>query len=545
MKRFTLLLVLILLSLSVYVLLRCNKSKDPQTAKAEKANTLKSGSFVRPPIPEADIPYSHYTINAESGDTIEHPSGSTIVFPANAFVDANGKIITGKVDVRYREFPDPAAMIVSGIPMRYDSAGKTYQFESSGMCDIRADQNGKGLGVNPKRKPRINMVSANADESFNLYVLDTSTGKWIPKGKPVVFVPQQTKLTVVSPQPIARETPLIKPEKPKGNMPIVQVLIDTSSFKELGVYDNMRFQIDENEKSFNPQDADVEWEDVSLAKTSELGHYRILFKKGSRHANYAVHPVFEGKDYDKALKTFEKLMATQQSKDVSRKQKLADDKAAYEKMKKQNEAIEKENKIIAANNKIIEQRNREAIEEKKRVEEENKEIRNINAFNKKYVSLYNSFVAENFGIWNCDRGEPVENYQKVPAEYFDNGNKKLDPELVFLVYRDINTCVSSGYVDTINIADKGEQMLFAVTNDAIGYISPDAFANAIKKTPKNKVHVSLTMFSKGSVKDYKTFIRSKMKWKTKSALQNALLDILSVGALPYNDSRLTVLANRP
>jgi len=353
MKRFTLLVILILISLSTYMLVRCNRSNDVASIKSSSSNTNSTGSFVRPPIPEADIPYSVYTINADSGGIIEHPSGSTIVFPANAFVDAKGKLVNGKVNVRYREFPDPASMIVSGIPMQYDSAGTHYQFESSGMCDIRADQNGATLGVNPKSMPRINMISYNADESFNLYMLDTATGKWIPKGKPVVFVPQQTKVEVVSPTAVAPETPLIKPEQPKGNMPIVQVLIDKSSFKELGVYDNMKFQIDDNETSFKPEDSNVEWEDVSLNHTKKAGHYTILFKKGERQVKYAVHPVFEGEDYDRALQKFQKLLRIQNENEEKRKKTLAKNKADDEARKKNNATMEFENKVISVQNIIV------------------------------------------------------------------------------------------------------------------------------------------------------------------------------------------------
>lgn len=42
------------------------------------------------------------------------------------------------VKITYREFADPIDFFVSGIPMEYDSAGRKYNFESSGMCEINA-----------------------------------------------------------------------------------------------------------------------------------------------------------------------------------------------------------------------------------------------------------------------------------------------------------------------------------------------------------------------------------------------------------------------
>jgi hypothetical protein len=212
-------------------------------------------------------------------------------------------------------------------------------------------------------------------------------------------------------------------------------------------------------------------------------------------------------------------------------------------MKKQNEAIEKENKIIAAQNAIVEEKNRKAIEEKNKVEEENKEIRAENEFNKKYASFNNSFVAENFGFWNCDRGQPLQSFDELVTEYIDEKKQKISPELIFMVYRDINTCISSSVVDTIKISKKGEQMLFAIVDNGIGFISADNFESALQHQQNNKISIQLTIVKKDNVKDYKAFIRSKMKWKTKSALQNALEDILSVDAIPFNDNRLARLAN--
>lgn len=86
-------------------------------------------SFISPPVASADIPNAVYVLNAQSDSTIQYPSGSKIHVPANAFLDKNGKVVTGKVDLRYREFKKASDVFVAGIPMTYDSAGEQFHFE--------------------------------------------------------------------------------------------------------------------------------------------------------------------------------------------------------------------------------------------------------------------------------------------------------------------------------------------------------------------------------------------------------------------------------
>ncbi|HRD40305.1 MAG TPA: hypothetical protein PLC65_16880, partial [Bacteroidia bacterium] len=68
---------------------------------------------------------------------------SKIKVPQNAFVNKAGPDIIGDVEIQYREMHDQADIIASGIPMTYDSAGTKYHFESAGMFDIKASQNGE------------------------------------------------------------------------------------------------------------------------------------------------------------------------------------------------------------------------------------------------------------------------------------------------------------------------------------------------------------------------------------------------------------------
>jgi hypothetical protein len=72
-----------------------------------------------------------------------------LYFPPQSLLDDKGKVITGKVTIRFREFADALDQYLAGIPMTYDSAGKKSQFVSSAMCEIKAEKDGLPVHVNP------------------------------------------------------------------------------------------------------------------------------------------------------------------------------------------------------------------------------------------------------------------------------------------------------------------------------------------------------------------------------------------------------------
>jgi len=88
-----------------------------------------------------------FTINAAKDTVIETKGGIVMAIPANNFLDENGNIVEGKVDLTVKEALDPAAMINGGLSTR--SGDKLL--ESGGMffTDVRKD--GKILKINPAK----------------------------------------------------------------------------------------------------------------------------------------------------------------------------------------------------------------------------------------------------------------------------------------------------------------------------------------------------------------------------------------------------------
>jgi hypothetical protein len=139
--------------------------------------------IIKKPFKNLDVEFQKYSINAEKGAKVTAISGSYIEFPPNAFVDKNGELIKGMVEISFREFDNSLDLFISGIPMQYDTLGSIYTFESAAMCEINATQDKINLFVNPNATPVVHLITKNDDTQHNLYYLDSVQKKWIPKGK--------------------------------------------------------------------------------------------------------------------------------------------------------------------------------------------------------------------------------------------------------------------------------------------------------------------------------------------------------------------------
>jgi len=142
---------------------------------AVRQHSLSAGEVAdyNPPLEKVKITASLYSVNSDEATTITFKTGSVIKIPAKAFVDKSGRPVSGKVDVTYREMNDPIDFFLSGIPMNYDSAGMHYTFESAGMLEIHASQQGKELEVNPEKELAIALASHQSEKRFNLYHFNT------------------------------------------------------------------------------------------------------------------------------------------------------------------------------------------------------------------------------------------------------------------------------------------------------------------------------------------------------------------------------------
>ena len=295
----------VIAGICTFLVLTKNTEK-PLATKTESSEVQSAEAFIKAPIPGQETPYTLYHISSKNGGVIQYVTGSSITIPENAFYNENGKPVNDSVVIKYREFHDPLSIFLSGIPMKYDSAGITRTLESAGMLEILAFDGGEKLKLNEKSSIQIKMASLNDDTRFNLYELDTVQKNWLFKGKDKVVtitssLPKPTK-------PILKENKtetaeLTKPSLADPQKFTFKIAYDKTEFPELEVYENVLFEVVDN--TFKPAYYKINWNKISLYAGNEKGFYVIKLKKADTTISVTAKPVFEEQDYKAALTKFE------------------------------------------------------------------------------------------------------------------------------------------------------------------------------------------------------------------------------------------------
>jgi hypothetical protein len=437
-------------------------------------DTIQKSEFISPPIPSLNIKDSCYKVDAMLGDTIKHSSGTKIIIPANAFVDDNGKIVAGEVEIKYREFHNQADIFFSGIPMEYDSGATKFQLESAGMCEIKGYQNNKAVFVNKQKSLVVNMPSNYAGAGYNMYYLDTIKKNWAFTGKDSInnslaeeaekyFLENKDEkkselvkcaVNYISAKKEVKKTENMMPAEPKMASPNKEsfaIEVDESEFPEIAVYKDVLFEISDNKK-INKADTDIEWNDVVLKKLNTKGNYFVKFICETKSTEFNVIPVFEGKSYDEAKKIFEKKFTSYQSKledkrederraEIKLKEELAKQKIEQEKLLKEyaaqriKDSLEYLKQVEIAKveaEKYAKEEAERLAEYKKQMEEE---IRKADVLTK----VTRTFQINGFGIINCDNPKVYPTEISVVASFITAESKNLKFSNIYLVDKNKNT----------------------------------------------------------------------------------------------------------
>lgn len=143
---------------AITTLTSCKKNNDaPQYARAEafwQSNTIPTQSF---------------TGNAATGFTITGNKGTRVQFPANAFVDGSGNIVSGHVQVTLKEVLSKKDVLLSGVWT--ESNGQLL--ESGGELLVQAKQDGQELNINPAlgdKGIQVEVPKVMNDQDMGLFV---------------------------------------------------------------------------------------------------------------------------------------------------------------------------------------------------------------------------------------------------------------------------------------------------------------------------------------------------------------------------------------
>ncbi len=133
------------------------------------------------------VPFNTSVIDASlGGDVVTVDSKSTLHFAPNSLVDENGNTVNGKVEIRYREYRNSAQTAYSQIPMNYVENNETYNFNSAGMFEVRAYQNGEVVNVKPGNSFKVDYNVTNKVDSCYFFAMNDETRIW-RKLEPIKF----------------------------------------------------------------------------------------------------------------------------------------------------------------------------------------------------------------------------------------------------------------------------------------------------------------------------------------------------------------------
>jgi len=495
--------------------------------------------FVQAPVELAKPQFASYKINANQGGVYEYRSGSRVVIPAAAFVNDKGEFIEGEIEIKYREFHDFVDFFLSGIPMTYDSAGTTYTLESAGMMEIYAEKDGQKVKMAPGKTIDVELVSAinapahlNVPPDYNIYKLDSEKRNWIYQNiDEMELIKEKEELVLDKKDPFydikkthadklslleikeanelakidATQPKPIEPLKPKKATKsdhvfaldfndLTQAIDDrflsdsekneaAQAEKDLAnlyrEYEQMLWQIS-SKSNISPTRFAQQYNEVdgiSIKKVNSRD-YEFTLINGSSATKVIVNPVLTGRDYEKAMETFnQKFNAFSQEMETR-------------------EAILKEKKEAV----------RERIAEERRLEEEDYQNRlamlqkgqndhqAIDHIIKRRV--VNRFKATEMGIWNCDRPIPPSE-QRFRANFVDKSGKQFNNRTAYLVDKSRNT-VKRFYTTEktpLNFNKNSENLLWLLTEEnKIAVFRPEDFKRI--NQPKGSYNFELTVIDK-------------------------------------------------
>lgn len=308
------------------------------------ASIAKEATFERiKPILDMAVGCQSDVFEAVAGAQINYASGAKVIVPTNAFVDASGNPVQGKVKLEFSEINDAASVIASGLPMCIEEKGKIGYFESGGMFEIKAKQNGQQLRLADGKQIEIQTMSDKAG-SFNFYQYNDTSGKWVEQNQTALSANSQpsapvdnsvTNFTTNSPLLFVGSEPK-KPIKASSEDPVFDLNVDNVDQFGMKNWESIMWKfadhsITQDEK--NDWLFSRKWKKIHIAKVdnnsgvctiiaSRLVKEEYLDKKTgevkkkyvTREKSAQVTPVLFGNGYKEALKSYDKAVVAHKQK---------------------------------------------------------------------------------------------------------------------------------------------------------------------------------------------------------------------------------------
>lgn len=286
-------------------------------ASAKTTDNPTSGKFsyvaVAPPLQGVDVPFKKLTVNATNGGVLRLENGTKINVPANAFTNAAGQIVSGDVELQYREFHDAADLLASGIIMHDPETGVYMQ--TAGMFELVGNQGGEAVNIAEGKTVNVDMASyVNDGTEFDFFYLKKDEAKWDKLGtcpaKP--NLEKEAAIKRVQERMAQNTKPIAISKSQKGNF-VFNLDVDYDAFPELKAFSGVIWEYAGNKEDAehpqkNPAIFETDWSEIKLIAGRSEGEYMLSLKDGKVNATFPVRPVMTGKNYETANADFKKRM---------------------------------------------------------------------------------------------------------------------------------------------------------------------------------------------------------------------------------------------
>jgi hypothetical protein len=278
-----------------------NKNKERSIRATTSVNSVVSNLVTRVFAVDAEV----FTLRGTHARLIRTEKGTRIHIPSSAFVmEETGEAVTGIVTLSITEFLTHGEILSSGIPMvYYTPEGDTANFESAGMFEIRAFQDGKVLELADGKEIEVEFAT-DVEGPFEFYAFDESTNNWVLK--------EEATEAIVNPyiakqreelEELEKEMP-IKPKKLisyKSGDPLFDIKRYGARDEVLdalnGVFwkftgDSTQVDPSKNNAAFNKN---YEFVKLQLVDSSLFREYELTFSRSGEEVVVRAAPIFQGK----------------------------------------------------------------------------------------------------------------------------------------------------------------------------------------------------------------------------------------------------------
>ncbi|MEI7597577.1 MAG: hypothetical protein WCK02_17660 [Bacteroidota bacterium] len=440
---------------------------------SQNKKELNNNSYVKAPVKSINSAFEIFKIANNKENKLHHSSGTTIFINPYTFGSKNDSI-----EIRYREFKTPCEMLFSGIPMTYDSCGKTYQFESGGMFELLAFKNGKPIQIAKNKEIKIDFIASTRDKSFNFYELDTNRKCWKYIGKEENtkndmtyqyndYKDNQHEINILDVSQIDETNKKLEaelpplPSQPDKKHYRFNIDVEKKDFPELANYKDLQFEIVSSDRVFGKEIYSITWESAEI-KQSKKGLYKLNLSSKNAKYNFYIKPVFEGKDYDSAMTVYNKAFSKYETEIAN-------------------------NKKIKNNLELKYQRTKMNIDAQSKNHAEKIEIQNDKMQVQKGIveGLIKTYEIKATGIYNCDKPVELPQGKDVYFTYRNSDNEQLKIAHAFLITNDRNSYYNISLKKILSFNPKKKNCIVVIDEEGnIGLIDNNVFSKITQGTSK-------------------------------------------------------------